>query len=311
MNDAKNAMIRLTNVSVKYVQQVSLFEMVRRSFKRKQAGAREWALHNIELNLKSGDSLAVIGRNGAGKTTLLKTMAQIYEPECGTVQTDGTIASLFDLSLGFLPEDSGRNNVYRKLLLMGHSDAEIRSLLPGIIHFSELEAYIDQPVESYSSGMRMRLAFATATAVKPDILLMDEWISTGDKGFVDKVTRRLDSFVDKCDIVVLASHSERLLKRVCNRAIVFDEGRLIFSGTVDDAVDYYNTDVLKKPAVALEPEDIERPRINNDSDDLRRAYFWLDMALKSRDKNEAQYQNALMRTKKFLKNALSGSTGKK
>lgn len=154
MNDKLDTLISLIDVSVKYISTLSLFDRLKQVFNGKESGGREWALNNIQLELNKGDSLALIGRNGSGKTTLLKTMAQIYEPESGSVHVNGSLASLYDLSLGFLPEDTGRNNVYRKLLLMGHNRLEIDSLLPEIICFSELEDYIDQPVSTYSSGMR-------------------------------------------------------------------------------------------------------------------------------------------------------------
>jgi ABC-type polysaccharide/polyol phosphate transport system ATPase subunit len=188
------------------------------------------ALDDVSFELRAGDRLGLVGANGAGKTTLLKVLYGIYEPSVGWVETKGRRDALFNIGLGFRNEASGRRNIELRGLINGWSKSEIGQRMDEIIDFSELGDFIDMPVHSYSQGMTARLAFAIATSFEPEILLMDEWIGAGDKNFRDKAKARLEKMVTKAGIIVLASHDNALLQRVCNRIISLEHGRIAWDG---------------------------------------------------------------------------------
>ncbi|CAH1656414.1 ABC transporter ATP-binding protein [Chelatococcus asaccharovorans] len=197
------------------------------------------ALRNINLSLKAGDRLAIIGHNGAGKSTLLRVFSGSYEPSEGTVDIDGRVSSLLDISMGMDPELTGAENIILRGVIVGMSIAEARSRIGEIADFSELGGYIDLPMRTYSNGMALRLAFAISTAVQPDILLLDELISVGDAGFADKALQRTENMMNNASILVLASHDSSVLRQYCNRAIMLREGRVIAEGGVDEILDVY------------------------------------------------------------------------
>lgn len=200
------------------------------------------ALDDISLDLRQGDRLAVIGHNGSGKSTLLRVLAGIYHPQQGSVECDRAVSSLFNISLGFRAEASGYRNILLKGLIAGKTPAQIQQALPEIAEFTELGPYLHMPLRTYSQGMAMRLAFAIATAFSNDILLMDEWIGAGDAQFLEKAVRRMTSFVESAQILVLASHSATLLRRVANKAIWLESGRIRAVGAVDDLLKQYESD---------------------------------------------------------------------
>lgn len=197
------------------------------------------ALDGVNVSLHRGDRLALVGLNGSGKSTLLRVMAGIYPPQGGTVSINGSTAALFNLGIGMRMDLSGRRNIALQGLVHGHSMDSIRDLTPGIIEFSELEAVIDDPINTYSQGMAMRLSFAVATALKPDILLLDEWIGAGDRVFREKANARLLSLVEGSSGFVLASHNTVLVRLHCNRAIWLDKGVMRMNGSVDDVIDAF------------------------------------------------------------------------
>jgi len=182
------------------------------------------ALQDVSFELQSGDRLGLVGPNGAGKSTLLKVLYGIYRPTSGTVEHRGRIDALFNINLGFRQDATGRRNIVLRGLINGWSRREIDRRMDEIIGFSELGDFIDMPLRAYSSGMSARLAFAIATSFQPEILLMDEWIGTGDQDFQDKAKTRMDEIVAKAGIIVLASHNESLIRRVCNRILVLEKG---------------------------------------------------------------------------------------
>ncbi len=192
------------------------------------------ALSQVNLSLAEGDRLALIGHNGAGKTTMLRVLAGVYEPSYGRIEVQGKISALFDITLGMEPDATGRENIMLRGLLFGMSPKEIEERTPGIEEFSGLGDYLDMPLRTYSSGMNLRLAFSIATCVQPDILLMDEWISTGDAEFINRAQKRLAEIVDASRVLVLASHNHELLKRWCNRYIRMEHGRVVASGRMED-----------------------------------------------------------------------------
>ncbi|MEM6625991.1 MAG: ABC transporter ATP-binding protein [Pseudomonadota bacterium] len=194
------------------------------------------ALSDISLHLKEGARVGLIGRNGSGKSTLLRVMAGIYEPLTGRVGIAGEVASLFNVGLGMKPEASGYRNIELAGLMAGQSHKAIAEKLPEIADFSELGQYLNMPVRTYSSGMAMRLKFACATAFSPDILLMDEWLGAGDAAFQEKAKQRMATMVQNAGILVLASHSVRLITDNCDKAIWLDRGRMAAFGPVDDVL---------------------------------------------------------------------------
>lgn len=188
------------------------------------------ALSDINLELKAGDRLGLVGHNGAGKSTLLRTLAGVYEPSVGDFERRGTVSSLIDPSLGIEGDASGVENIMLRGLVMGLSKKQIDDLTPGIIEFSGLGDYINMPVRTYSTGMMMRLAFSISTSVQADILLMDEWLSVGDAEFTEKAEQRMKDVVSGAGILVLASHSSDLIAKECNRVIHLEHGRIVGVG---------------------------------------------------------------------------------
>ena len=184
------------------------------------------ALDGVSFELKAGDRLGLVGANGAGKTTLLKVLYGIYEPTGGRLAVDGRIDALFNIDLGFRAEATGRRNILLRGLINGWSEAEIAAKADEIVAFSELGEFIDMPFKSYSQGMGARLAFAIATTLEPQILLMDEWIGAGDAEFQAKAARRMDELAEKAGIIILASHQPDLIARTCNKVLELEHGRI-------------------------------------------------------------------------------------
>lgn len=185
------------------------------------------ALEDINLVLNPGDRLGLTGHNGAGKTTLLRVLAGTYPPTKGRVSIQGRVVSFLDIMLGMDVEYSGLENIFIRGLLYGISRKEMKLKVDEIINFSELESFINFPMRTYSSGMMMRLAFSIATAIEADIILMDEWLSVGDKDFSNKAQDRLKNYLNKVDIMVLASHSEKLIQDICNKKIELSGGKIV------------------------------------------------------------------------------------
>jgi lipopolysaccharide transport system ATP-binding protein len=188
------------------------------------------ALSNIAFRVEEGDRLGLIGHNGAGKTSLLKVIAGIYEPSEGVVDIKGRLTSMVNVGAGMDPEASGLQNIYNMGLMRMIRKSVIKERVPAIVAFSELGAFIDMPVKTYSAGMVSRLVFAVATELPGDILVLDEWLGAGDAAFGGKAADRMDAFVSEAKIVVLASHSTALIQRVCNKVCVLEGGRMAYFG---------------------------------------------------------------------------------
>jgi lipopolysaccharide transport system ATP-binding protein len=184
------------------------------------------ALDDVSFQLEAGDRLGLVGVNGAGKTTLLKVLYGIYEPTGGSLDIRGRVDALFNINLGFRQEATGRRNILLRGLINGWTEEQVSARTEEIIEFSELGEFIDMPFKSYSQGMAARLAFSIATTMEPEILLMDEWIGAGDASFQAKAKQRMDELADKAGIIVLASHSEELLKKTCNKRLELEKGRV-------------------------------------------------------------------------------------
>ena len=199
-----------------------------------------WVLNGINLHIETGESVGIIGLNGAGKSTLLKLITGTTQPTLGSVTTNGRIAALLELGMGFHPEFSGRQNVVLAAQLMGFGFDQIESLMPEIEAFADIGDYIDQPVRVYSSGMQMRLAFSVATAVRPDILIIDEALSVGDVFFQQKCFSRIRTYLDQGTTLLFVSHALSSVHSLCDRAILIEQGEILLDGTPREVIDLYN-----------------------------------------------------------------------
>lgn len=198
------------------------------------------AIDDLSIELRAGDRLGLIGHNGAGKSTLLRVMAGIYPPTAGSIKVEGRAVPLLDISLGMDEQSTGRQNIRLRGLLLGMSDAEIRRKTDEIADFTELGDYLDLPLRTYSSGMRVRLAFAVSTAVDADILLLDEVLGVGDASFQEKAERRLKELHDRSEIVVLAIHSSETIRKTCTKVLWMERGKVRMFGDVTEVVDAYD-----------------------------------------------------------------------
>lgn len=197
------------------------------------------ALKGLSLRIERGERVGLIGHNGAGKSTFLKMLAGLYPISSGTAQVRGTVRALFDISLGFEPDATGRENILYRGLLLGLTPSYMRQISDQIIAFADIGEFIDYPIKAYSAGMQVRLAFAISTSVGGDILLLDEVVGAGDAVFMDKAKKRIMKLVDQSEIMILASHDFSTLRSVCSRGLVFDRGRIIYDGSIGDAIGHY------------------------------------------------------------------------
>lgn len=202
-----------------------------------------WALKDINFEVEKGDRLGILGLNGAGKSTLLKVIAGVYKPTTGTVERNGLIAPLIELGAGFDPQYTGAENIYLYGAVLGFSKKFIDEKYDEIVEFSGLKKFIDVPLKNYSSGMRSRLGFSIATAVEPDILILDEVLSVGDAKFKKKSEAKVMQLFDKGATVLFVSHNINQVKRICNKAILLQEGKIIAAGDVDDVCEVYEAKI--------------------------------------------------------------------
>lgn len=202
--------------------------------------ALKWILQDISFTVEPGQAVGLIGINGAGKSTLLKLITGTTQPTTGSVHMQGRVAALLELGMGFHPDFTGRQNVYMAGQLLGMPVEEITRLMPQIEAFAEIGDYMDQPVRVYSSGMQMRVAFSVATAVRPDILIVDEALSVGDTYFQHKSFDRIRQFRREGTTLLLVSHDKQAIQSVCDSAILLDAGRLARQGAPEEIMDYYN-----------------------------------------------------------------------
>jgi len=197
------------------------------------------ALSDISISIKKGERVGLIGSNGSGKTSLLKLLTGIFYPTTGSINISGEIRSIIDLSFGIDPEATGRENIKFRLLMLGYSDAQIKEMEPIIIKSSGIDSFIDLPTQVYSSGMNIRLAFAMSVIGKGDITIMDEWLSVGDMTFMKFAEKQLNFIVNESQILIIASHDFNIIKKLCNRCILLDKGKVIVDSTPEIAINYY------------------------------------------------------------------------
>lgn len=194
------------------------------------------ALDQISLKIEEGDRVGLVGHNGAGKSTLLRVLSNIYEPTSGTIYYDGKISSLLNVMLGINPESTGYENIFIRGLLLGLKRREIEQKIEEIADFTELGDFLYVPIRTYSQGMQMRLAFAVATSIQPEILLMDEVIGVGDKSFIERAQERLSALIKKSSIVILASHAPEIIKKICNKILIMKSGKIAWFGSIEEAL---------------------------------------------------------------------------
>ena len=198
------------------------------------------ASKDLSFEIKKGEAVAFLGRNGAGKSTTLKMVTGVTHPTSGEIRVEGRVSALLELTAGFDPQLTGRENISLRGQILGLNRSEIKELEPDIIDFAELGLYIDQPMRTYSSGMKARLGFAFAVAIDPEILVVDEALSVGDRAFQKKCIDRIrEIMMDENVTVLFVTHTSSTAKEFCSRGIVLDKGTKVFDGTIDDATTYY------------------------------------------------------------------------
>jgi ABC-type polysaccharide/polyol phosphate transport system ATPase subunit len=211
-----------------------------------------WALRDVDVHLERGESLGLIGPNGSGKSTLLRIMAGILRPTCGRVAVSGTVAPMLELGVGFHPELTGRENVYLNTSLLGFGTRQTDALYDRIVAFAELQEFMSAPVKTFSTGMAMRLAFAVATHLDADVLLVDEVLAVGDRAFQEKCLARMSEVRARGGSIVVVAHDLDLVQRFCDRACLLVEGRIVAEGApAEVAARYCRRDVTAEPAHAV------------------------------------------------------------
>lgn len=212
-------------------------------FSRKKRYKEKVVIDDMSFTINKGESVAFFGRNGAGKSTILKMITEVSFPSEGEIIVDGRVSALLELSAGFNPEFTGRENISLKCNIMGIDDKEIKELEPAIVEFAALGDYIDQPVRTYSSGMKARLGFAINSNIKPEILIVDEALSVGDKAFRLKCRRKVNSIMEHGDDItfLFVTHAPNMAKELCDRGIVLENGKIRFDGDIEEAIAVYET----------------------------------------------------------------------
>jgi homopolymeric O-antigen transport system ATP-binding protein len=229
------------------------------------------ALDNISLSLREGDRLGLIGHNGAGKSTLLRVMSGAYQPSSGSIRLEGAVSALLTLGVGIDPEETGYANIHNGCLLLGLTPSQIRDRIEEIADFTELGEYLRMPVRTYSSGMQVRLSFAIATSLEPDILLLDEVMGAGDAVFTIKAERRIMKLMDRANLMVLASHSNDLIRRLCNKAVLLRSGRIEEYGPVEATLVAYERAVagIAPTTAEVKPEPQSQEAVDTGGDPRR------------------------------------------
>jgi ABC-type polysaccharide/polyol phosphate transport system ATPase subunit len=244
------ALVELHDVSLRFVsyydKQYSLKRAVIDLLLRREApvsASEFWALRDVNLEIHKGERLGIVGSNGAGKSTLLRLMAKIYPPTSGSLSVRGNVAPLIEMGAGFNPELSGSDNIMLNGAMLGLGKREMQSKVEGIYEFTGLREFADLPLKYYSSGMYTRLAFAIATEIDPDILLIDESLGAGDAAFLEKARARILNLLDRSNVVVIVSHDLGTLRELCTRGLWMRRGQVAGDGPIDEVIDSYLEDV--------------------------------------------------------------------
>lgn len=242
----KDIVIRFNNVTKTYKLFKSDKKRLLHTFFKSIKYTEKKAVNNVSFTVERGESVALFGKNGAGKSTILKMITGVAFPTEGEIIVNGRVSALLELTSGFDPEFTGRENIYLKGQLLGLKNSEIKELEQEIVDFAEIEEYIDQPVRTYSSGMKARLGFSINVNIRPEILIVDEALSVGDEEFKNKCTKKVNEIVSKDEVTLLfVTHSTVMAKEFCKRGIVMQNGKKIFDGSIDDAIAKYTKTVKK------------------------------------------------------------------
>jgi len=238
--------IEFKNVSKRYKLYSGNRQKLASIFSKRVKVKTKDAIKGISFTVEPGESVALLGKNGAGKSTILKMITEVCFPTEGEIIVNGRVSALLELTAGFDPELTGRENIYLRGTTMGLSKDEIKSLEPEIIEFADIGEYVDQPVRSYSSGMKSRLGFAINANVRPEILIVDEALSVGDATFRKKCLDKVNKLIEDENVtLLLVTHSTTMAQQFCKRGMVLDGGKIAFDGTVSDAIVKYE-DIMKK-----------------------------------------------------------------
>ena len=224
-----------------------------------------WVLRHVSFEIQAGEAIGIIGQNGAGKSTLLKMITGTLQPTEGRVQVSGRIAAILELGMGFNPELTGRQNAYHAAGLMGFSTEQIHQVMPELEAFAEIGEYFDQPLRIYSSGMQMRVAFAVATAYRPEILIVDEALSVGDTYFQHKSFNRIRQFQEEGTTLLIVSHDRGAIQSLCNRAILLEGGTVIKDGGPEEVFDFYSAIIAEKENSTVEVKQLGNGKVQTSS----------------------------------------------
>lgn len=237
---SNNVVIKFQNVVKKYKLYKNDKYRFLAIFSKRIKHREKLAVNNVSFEIKKGEAVAIFGKNGAGKSTILKMITGVTYPTSGDIMVDGRVSALLELTSGFDPELTGKENIYLKGQLCGLKDKEIAEVEQEIIDFAEIGEYIDQPVRSYSSGMRARLGFAINVNIKPEILIVDEALSVGDKAFRAKCLEKVESIIESYNVTLLfVTHSTSTAREFCDRGLVMIQGEMVYDGPIEDAIKRY------------------------------------------------------------------------
>ena len=254
------SVLTVTNVGKAYKRYPSKWARAREWLGGRARHDKTWVLNDISFSVAPGEAVGIIGVNGAGKSTLLKIITGTTQPTTGSVRTQGRVAALLELGMGFHPDFTGRQNVYMAGQLLGLSIDEITACIPAVEAFAEIGAYMDQPVRTYSSGMQMRVAFSIATAVRPDVLIVDEALSVGDAYFQHKSFNRIREFGKQGTSLLIVSHDRSAIQGLCDRAILLEKGRVAKDGSPEEVMDFYNALIAERENSTVKVKRLESGR---------------------------------------------------
>ncbi|UZJ61119.1 ABC transporter ATP-binding protein [Pseudomonas sp. KU26590] len=252
------SLLTVSNLGKAYRVYASEFQRIGRWFGIPTKPSEEhWVLKHISFAIQPGEAIGIVGQNGAGKSTLLKMITGTLQPTEGSVQVNGRIAAILELGMGFSPDLTGRQNVFHAAGLMGFSADQITDVIADIEGFAEIGEYFDEPVRTYSSGMQMRVAFAVATAIRPEILIVDEALSVGDSYFQHKSFDRIREFQAQGTTLLIVSHDRGSIQALCNRAILLEKGTVIKDGRPEEVMDFYNALIAEKENATVQVRELE------------------------------------------------------
>lgn len=252
------SLLTVSNLGKAYRVYASEFQRIGRWFGIPTKPSEEhWVLKHISFAIQPGEAIGIVGQNGAGKSTLLKMITGTLQPTEGSVQVNGRIAAILELGMGFSPDLTGRQNVFHAAGLMGFSADQVTDVIADIESFAEIGEYFDEPVRTYSSGMQMRVAFAVATAIRPEILIVDEALSVGDSYFQHKSFDRIREFQAQGTTLLIVSHDRGSIQALCNRAILLEKGTVIRDGRPEEVMDFYNALIAEKENATVQVRELE------------------------------------------------------